>query len=276
LFRDDLVKCDEGLREDPLTYENYVSQKPKLLKDFDKSFARVTRILIGCSGADTTNALIKESRAEYEALIPQIPYIGNKNPFLTFLFPVSRYLAIYRALQKQGRTLDDAGQLIQAMSEAELKAIPWFVRRVMGYLWFSRWFSERLKKRAAESRERKYSGGYVLTYIEGNGRDFDFGIDYTECASCKFLRAQNALELAPYVCAVDKAASEMLGWGLTRTMTLAEGREKCDFRFKKGGKTNIARPPSLTTVLTADSIYKAEPAKNLEHRENGQPFKRSV
>lgn len=231
-----------------MTYENYVSQKPKLLKDFDKSFARVSRMLIPCFGDDTTNSLIRESREEYEALIPQIPYIGNKNPLLIFFFPASRYLAIYRVLQRQGRTLDDAGQLIQAMSEAELKAIPSFVRRVIGYLWFSRWFSERLKKRAAESQERKYSGGYVLTYVEGNGRDFDFGIDYTECASCKFLRAQNALELAPYVCAVDKAASEMLGWGLIRTMTLAEGREKCDFRFKRGGKTNVALPPSLTPV----------------------------
>ena len=52
-------------------------------------------------------------------------------------------------------------------------------------------------------------------------------------------------ELAPYVCAVDKVASEMMGWGLSRTMTLAEGREKCDFRFKKGGKTDVAMTQSL-------------------------------
>jgi hypothetical protein len=28
-------------------------------------------------------------------------------------------------------------------------------------------------------------------------------------------------------------------------MTLAEGREKCDFRFKKGGITNISIPAPL-------------------------------
>ena len=87
-----------------------------------------------------------------------------------------------------------------------------------------------------------------MSFVNGNGQDFDYGIDYTECASCKFLIAQNALELAPYVCAVDKAASEMMGWGLSRTMTLAEGGEKCDFRFKKGGKTDVAMPQSLTQV----------------------------
>ncbi len=53
-------------------------------------------------------------------------------------------------------------------------------------------------------------------------------------------RAEGALELAPYVCSVDKVASEMLGWGLVRTTTLAEGGDRCDFRFKRGGQTCIA------------------------------------
>jgi hypothetical protein len=84
-----------------------------------------------------------------------------------------------------------------------------------------------------------------LAYVEGDGQDFDYGIDYIECASCKFLHEQDAAELGPYVCAVDKVASEMLGWGLRRTMTLAEGGVRCDFRFKKGGKTCVTIPQSL-------------------------------
>jgi hypothetical protein len=228
-----------------MTRESYVSRKSRLLKAFDRSVARAKRMLISSFGVEQANAVIRGSRKEYEALIPQIPYIGDKNPFLIFLLPTSRYLALYRALQRQGQTVEDAGQLVYAMSEAELKAIPGLVRRLIGYIWFSRWFLRRLKKRANESQERKYPGGYVLTYVDGNGQDFDYGIDYTECASCKFLSSQNALELAPYVCAVDKAASEMLGWG-RRTMTLAEGREKCDFRFNKGGTTDVEIPQSLT------------------------------
>jgi hypothetical protein len=237
-----------------MTYENYVSRKSKLLKDFDRSVGRVKGVLTSRYGEEQTNALVGESRREYEALIPLIPYIGDKNPLLIFLLPASRYLAIYRVLRRQGLTLEDAGHLIYEMSEAELKAIPGLVRRLIGYLWFSRLFRGRVKKRAAESQERKYPGGYVLTYVEGNGQNFDYGIDYTECAGCKFLSAQNALELAPYMCAVDKAASELLGWGLTRTMTIAEGSEKCDFRFKKGGKTNVAMPQSLTQVDKSNTV----------------------
>ena len=228
-----------------MTYETYISRKSRLLKTFDRSVARVKRVLISRYGEEQANTLISESRQGYEALIPQIPYIGDKNPFLIFLLPTSRYLAVYRALQSQGRTIEEAGQLIYEMSEAELKAIPGFLRRAIGYLWFSSWVLRRLKTWATEFQEREYSGGYVLTYVQGDGQNFDYGVDYTECASCKFLSAQDALELAPYVCATDKVTSEMLGWGLTRTMTLAESYDKCDFRFKKGGKTFVTIPQSL-------------------------------
>ena len=219
--------------------ENYISRKKQLLKAFDRSIARSKRVLIDRYGNELANSLIRESRREYEALIPQIPFIGDRNPLLIFLLPTSRYLVIYRVLQKMGLTVEEAGQIISQMNEAELKSIPVFVRRIIGYLWFSPWLIRRFRKRAKESQERKYPGDYVLTFIEGENQKFDYGIDYTECASCKFLNEQNASELAPFMCALDKTVSEALGWGLTRTMTIAEGFDKCDFRFKKGGKTNI-------------------------------------
>jgi len=224
---------------------SYASQKPRLLKDFDRMAARVKRVLISRYGEEPAKALIGESRREYETLIPQIPYIGAKSPMLIFLLPTTRYLAIYWALQKRGATVEDGGRLIYEMCEAEAKAIPGPVRRLMGYLWFSPLFLRRVRKRAAESQQRQHPGGYVFTFVEGDGRDFDWGIDYTECSSCKLLKAQDAMELAPYVCAVDKVTSELLGWGLTRTMTLAEGFEKCDFRFKKGGETSVATCPKV-------------------------------
>jgi hypothetical protein len=40
-----------------------------------------------------------------------------------------------------------------------------------------------------------------------------------------------------------------LGWGLTRTVTLAEGAERCDFRFKKGGETKVTVPEPLQSVF---------------------------
>jgi hypothetical protein len=219
--------------------KNYISRKQQLLKTFDRSIARSKRVLITRYGNEQTNLLIRECRHEYEALIPQIPFIGHKSPFLIFIIPASQYLAVYRVLQSKGLAIEEATQLIYLMNEAEWKAIPFILRRIIRYLWFSPLFIWRIRRRAKESQTREYAGGYVLTFIEGDGRTFDWGLDYTECAGCNFLNQQDVPELAPLMCSFDKTASETLGWGLTRTMTIADGNQKCDFRFKKGGKTNI-------------------------------------
>ena len=229
--------------------DNYLSSKHQFLKSFKRSIARSKRVLIRHYGIERADSLVSESHSEYEALIPQIPFIGHRSPFLIFLLPTSRYLAIYRVLRRNGLTFEEAGKIIYQMNESEWDFIPILLRRIIGYLWFSPLFIKRLRKRAKESQERKYPGGYVLTFIEGDGRTFDYGLDYTECATCKFLNRQGASELAPLICAFDKSASEILGWGLTRTMTIADGSQKCDFRFKKGEKTNITSSPSIKDVL---------------------------
>ena len=216
-----------------------IRDNQKLIKSFDRSTIRFRKVLHYHYGQAKADNIIRESRREYETVIPHLPYIGEKNPFLIFLHTTGRYLAIYRVLRRMGHAVDEAGKILCQMNEEEFKSIPVPVRRIIGYFWFSPWFLRRLRKRALKSQQRKYPDDYVLNFIEGDGQTFDYGIDYTECAGCKFLKQQNAAELAPIMCKFDKAASELLGWGLTRTMTIADGYEKCDFRFKKRGKTNV-------------------------------------
>lgn len=152
---------------------------------------------------------------------------------------------MYRVLKSHGGTVEEAGKLVYELSKAFLGVYPRFLRRLFGRMTFSRRYLRRLRKRAAESQKRQYPGDYVTVLVEGAGEEFDFGVDYMECATCKFLSEQGAPELAPYLCAVHEMYSEALGWGLMRTMTLAEGHEKCDFRFKRGGVTRVAIPQSL-------------------------------
>lgn len=232
-----------------MTHDDYLHRRNQLIRSFDRLLARVKPSLFSWLGEENAKEFMRDARQEYEALIPRIPYIGDSSLLLTFFFPVTRYLAVYRALQRQGRTLEDAGRLIFLISTEEARAIPYVGRRLMEALWFSRWFRELAKKRAIKSQQRRYPGGFVLTYVEGDGREFDYGIDYIECANCIFLRAENAFELAPYVCATDKPISELLGWGLTRPKTIADGFPTCSFRFKKGGATNVPIPQSLLTPL---------------------------
>ena len=246
-----VVKQEKG--ESPMAHD-YLSRKNQLMRAFDKLLARVKPWVVSWLGDEQANRFMQESRQEYEALIPRIPFIGNNDLVLSFFFPTSRYLAVYRALQRQGRTVEDAGRLVYMMGIEEGRAIPYIARRILEYLWFSRLFRALIKRRGIRSRQRRYPGDFVLNYVEGDGREFDYGVDYIECANCKFLRAENAFELAPYECATDKPISELMGWGLTRTTTIAEGSPRCEFRFKKGGKTRVVVPQSLQALLTPESV----------------------
>ena len=225
--------------------DNYISRKQQLLKDFDRSIARIKSMLTSRYGNEQANSLISESRSEYETIIPQIPFIGHRSHFLAFLIPETRALAIYKVLQRKGLTFEEAGHFSYQMCKAEIESRPTFLRHIIHYLWFSPLFKWQSRKLAKESQKRTYPGSYVFAFIEGDKRTFDYGFDYLECGACKFLSQQGAPELAPLLCAVDIVGSEIYGWGLTRTMTIADGHNKCDFRYKKGGKTNVTISPTI-------------------------------
>jgi hypothetical protein len=95
-------------------------------------------------------------------------------------------------------------------------------------------FKTVLKRRTRIAQEQRIPGNVFGYYVEGQGEEFDCGVDITECPIADFFRAQGASEFAPYVCLYDFLASKLSGFGLVRTMTLAEGAEKCDDRFRLG------------------------------------------
>jgi len=56
----------------------------------------------------------------------------------------------------------------------------------------------------------------------------------------------------------DLALSDAFGWGLTRTQTLADGCDYCDFRFQKGASTQItSKTPNVQETIEKISKKKA-------------------
>lgn len=58
----------------------------------------------------------------------------------------------------------------------------------------------------------------------------------------KYLHAQGADELTPYLCDWDYIMAETVGVQLRRTKTLAWGCDRCDFRMTKNGTTTAPWP----------------------------------
>ncbi len=232
---------------EPTNY--YVKHRRRFLWEFNLVAKSARSVLDAYFAGEDVNGLLADTRQEFESLIPQLPYIGGEQPFTEFIVFTGMLLAVYRVSKVHGKSVEQTGELVFEIGRAFLRASPFFLTRLFGNMNFSRRYLNRLHQRAIESHQRKFPDGYVYDFIEGDGQAFDYGVDYLECASCKFLGRQGAPELAPYLCPVDILYSEALGWGLTRTMTLAGGAEKCDFRFKQGGPTNVAVPDEMQPII---------------------------
>ena len=209
---------------------------PDPLADFYASAQEVLGVRVG---RERASELIQSIRDEYEALSPQVPYIGgDQNAFTEWLTYGAYYLAVYRVLQVQGHSLEQVGCIIYDTYET-MADYPVWMLRLVGGLKYGEGYVKQLREAAALSQERRYPGDWVCTFVEGDGETFDHGLDVSECGICKFYDAQGAGELAPYMCLSDYVVSCAFDRGLVRYRTVAEGADVCDFRFRKGRETFV-------------------------------------
>lgn len=147
-------------------------------------------------------------------------------------------MAKYQALSARNHSINGVGKIIFETYEVMADYPKWFLS-IVGHLKYGKKYEEKLKDAAAASQLRKYPEDFVLSFIEGDGDNFDYGLDITECGICKLYSAQGAGELSRYMCLSDYVVSKAFNRGLVRYKTIAEGAEKCDFRFKKRRETFV-------------------------------------
>lgn len=209
------------------------------MRGFDRAVGRAKDALDRRYGVPLARVLIAEAREEYARLIPELPNLGGRQPFSQFIVATGWFLAFHRVLARRGRPVREAGEFAYELTMRNVAAMPRVVAWLISRAWFSRLFRMRVRWRALQSQRRRQRGDFVFNYVEGDAERFDYGVDYVECAVWSFLQQQGSPELAPYICALDRIYSEAFAWGLARTSTLAEGGDRCDFRFKQGGGTEI-------------------------------------
>jgi hypothetical protein len=229
-----------------MTETYYTSRKGKLLKDFDKAGGWLRPHLIEKYGEAFANLVREQARAEYEALIPQIPFIGGAKVHMTSdLLESAQHLAYLRVLKAHGKTNEECREIIFRGMRTRIAHYPKFLLKILGWMSFTKPYLKNLQRQASDSQKRQYPGGFVFGVLIGDGEDFDWGLDFAECGIRKFYQAQNASELLPIVCPIDYVLSDAFGYGLVRTQTLAEGAPKCNPRMKRGRQTEW-RLPSLS------------------------------
>lgn len=90
-------------------------------------------------------------------------------------------------------------------------------------------------KWAEESHMKRFENDWVVDILPGN-EEYDLGYDYHECGIVKLCKDEGCPEIAKYLCKLDFLLADMMGMELKRTGTLAEGYERCDFRYSRRAK----------------------------------------
>lgn len=203
------------------------------LRNYKGLMGPVNKVLTARYGKEFAIEVQEVVRDEFEALIPEIPYVGGrKNFFRDMPARAAVILALYRALEKKGVPLIDFGGLLEEITQAYMNRFPPRVRILAGKLWMSSLFRRQINKQAKISRQRKYEEDFVFEVVPGDGK-YQWGIDYLECGIVKFFKMQGEEELAKYACVLDYFMSPAIGIKLKRTGTIAHGCSRCDFRFRK-------------------------------------------
>jgi hypothetical protein len=202
--------------------------------------------------------IIQEAREILDDLIPELPYIGgDDNPMTFHIIRCSTSLALYKAMKARGKSAEETGKIIY---DAVAVAVAVAVRHMPPTPPPTEAFLAEQRERARISQKRRYPGDWVWAFVEGDGEDVDYGYDFYECGTRKLYHAHGADAFTPFFCYLDFVTYRTTGWSFSRTKTLAEGHEMCNFRFKRGGETQKGWPPPFLEEETRGSSVQGDPA----------------
>ena len=222
----------------------YLNIKPKIMTKIDKDEKYYKNVLLQYLSKSKIEQLLNETRIEFENSLPQLPYIGgDTNPLGDGFITASWCLPFFRSLEKEGLSLYEIAKISYEKMEYNVESKSADKKRNVRKFYFSPRMRLVEIQRAKETKSGKYPSDWVSEYVEGDGENFDFGIDFTECAICKLFKPHDALKYVPIFCLGDYASYRAFGIGFKRTQKIIFGAPMCDFRFKKDWITPRGWPP---------------------------------
>ncbi|MHA2128271.1 MAG: L-2-amino-thiazoline-4-carboxylic acid hydrolase [Promethearchaeota archaeon] len=225
----------------------YIKKKQILIAQFENYLQIVKELLKKKFSDPKAEELINQMRKEYESIIPEIPYIGGrKNVFTNVLIDKVSTLAIIRILEKEGYSFREIGEFNNQYAENIFQIRKDSIEKV-GQDPLAQSFDKGaialFKKYCINSLKKDYPDDWVMEFVEGDGMNFDYGFNISECGILKAYKKLGAEKYVPFLCLYDLAMAHTMGFGLNRTQTLANGAPKCDHRYLRSGKTSRAWPP---------------------------------
>ncbi len=205
----------------------------KFMVSFEKTLTAAMAYLTAKYDNATAREICKTARNEFKQLLPGLTDIGgDRHPGTKWMLLAGHWVAFMRPMREKGYSVESAARMLYDLYQEDLNMIPKKEMIARGQYMFTEKYITAMKNWSDRSKEQCID--WVADFIPGDGNSFDFGIDYHYCPCLAYFSSKDAKEIAPYFCLVDFPEHRLMGTGLMRTQTLAQGNDVCDFRYKKG------------------------------------------
>jgi len=214
----------------PSKHTNMPASKP-----YKKFFSRA----IGKHFPADADEMIVETDMRFARLFKDVQFAAkSSNPVDRRLDFSGYFLALIQTLECRGQTFEQIRNICLEITYA--------------YVWPKNALHKWLKQLPPKLISTKLAGGLLKLFnkkisVKGHPDGFrailltdkaetynlGYGIDILECGICKLFQKHRAGKYASILCEVDKVTSGLAGLELIRTGTIANGADKCDFRFKR-------------------------------------------
>ena len=179
---------------------------------------------------DDAQTVVAEAETIFDAMLPTMAYVDKpKHPLAAALFICNVNLSLYLALKQRGVDVHAFGAaLLNGLRRAPLPPQPELSHEALQAQLVA------FQQAAHDSQTNPQPGEDVFEIVAGE--DFDWGYNVKACALCHSAVQRDAMEVVPYMCAVDDVMSDKNNQGLRRSGSLALGAHQCDFRYQRGGQ----------------------------------------
>lgn len=182
--------------------------------------------VIAARFVDDPDSIVDQAAALYDQMVPDLAYLDEPDhPMADALFKCAMTLAVYLALKDRGVDVHDFGATVVEM----------FAMAPPPPDQFGDDSAVQALKAAAETSLREAKKGEFVFEVPEDVPGADLAMNVKSCGICHHFSKYGAMELVPYMCALDDVVSDKLDQGLRRTGTIALGAHECDFRFNRAG-----------------------------------------
>jgi hypothetical protein len=184
--------------------------------------------------------IVAITEEHFTKIFPDIKFAAtSKNPVDKRLDFCGYFLALIKTLEEEGEDFESIRRTCLAIVTGYVtpkNRMQKFLKRVPAKLIgtsLAKFFLKAFNKKVSRNENKD---GFIANIITDKAATFwlGYGIDILECGICKLFAKHGYQKYASILCEVDEITSNLAGLKLVRTGTIANGADKCDFRFKKG------------------------------------------